>query len=52
MFEEKGRELVWTSFLDEKGGARLGIRDPKCFGGGNGRSWILNTFMVNNVGAS
>ena len=36
-FEEKGRELVWISFVDEKDGARLEIYDPRWFGGGNGR---------------
>ena len=31
-FEENGRELVWTFFVDEKDGARLEIYDPKCLG--------------------
>ncbi len=42
MFEEKGRELVWIFFVDEKDGAWLEIDDPRWFRGGNGRRWILN----------
>ena len=49
MFEENERELVWTFFVDEKDGARLKIYDPKWFGGGNGRRYILNAFMVKTV---
>ena len=44
MFEENERELVWTFFVDEKDGARLEIYDPRWFGGGNGRRWILNAW--------